>query len=470
MAYKTKNPYTGETTATFDYLSDEELEKKIEKSQDAFLKWRSTSYEERAEILSHAADLAEERKEKLARINTIETGKLIGVSLWEIGVVIDILRYYAAHGAELLKPTFISNPDKAAGDAVGIYQPLGIIYMIEPWNVPFFQMTRPAAAQLMAGNVVVLKHASICPQCAMAMEKLFADAGLPDGCFTNLFINYEQSDALIADSRICGVTLTGSTQVGKHVAEVAGRNLKKCVMELGGNDAMIVMSDANLEVAVAGAINGRLTLSGQICASSKRMFVHESLYDSFLERVKEEIDKLQLGDPLSPKTTLAPLSSNSAAEKVKNQIAEAVKNGANAIEAGPRVPEGGAYVQPTILTEVTEDNPVASQEIFGPVIMLFSWKDEKEVIRLSNGTRYGLAGSVYTQSPENAVRIASALEAGTISVNSHTLVTAAVPFGGVKNSGFGRELGPEGIREFTNMKFIDSPSMDMKKVFGLLSH
>lgn len=467
MPYQTHNPYTGETTKTFDYLTDDELEAKLQKAEEAFQQWKQTSYAERAKVLTRAAELAEERKEELARINTIETGKLLGVSLWEAGVVVDIFKYYAEHGEELLKPSYIENPDKAAGDAVGIYQPLGIIYMIEPWNVPFFQMTRPAAAQLMAGNVVVLKHASICPQCALSMEKLLLDAGLPEGCFTNLFVTYDQSDALIADKRVCGVTLTGSTAVGRHIAEEAGKNLKKCVMELGGSDAMIVMPDADLDTAVAGAINGRMTLSGQICASAKRMFVHESLYDEFMKRVKAEVDGLVLGDPLSLETTLAPLSSEGAAEKVNAQIAEAVEHGATATEAGPKVPEGGAYVQPTFLTDVAEDNPIAGEEIFGPVFMVFPWSDEDEVIRLANGTDYGLGGSVYTESPETAARIAAKLETGTVSINSHTLVTAAVPFGGIKESGFGRELGPEGIREFTNMKYLDSPTMDMKKVLEI---
>ena len=467
MAYQTHNPYTGETTATFDTLTDEELEQKLQKSEAAFQEWRKTSFEERAKILNRAADLAEERTDEISRINTIETGKLLGVSLWETGVVVGILRYYAERAKELLKPTYIDNPDKTYGDAVGIYQPLGIIYMIEPWNVPFFQMARPAAAQLMAGNVVVLKHASICPQCALTMEKLFADAGLPEGCFTNLFINYEQSDKVIADPRVCGVTLTGSSEVGRHIAEQAGKNLKKCVMELGGSDAMVVMPDADLETAVAGAINGRMTLSGQICASSKRMFVHESLYDAFMKRVKEEIDGLKLGDPLSLETTLAPLSSEGAAEKVNAQIAKAVAHGAIATEAGPKVPKGGAYVQPTFLTNVTEDNPIAGEEIFGPVLMVFSWSDEDEVVRLANSTAYGLCGSVYSESLENAARMADKLETGTVSVNFHTLVTAAIPFGGIKESGFGRELGPDGIREFTNKKFIVSPSMDMKKMMGI---
>lgn len=466
MAYKTTNPYTGEVIADFNTLTNEELEKKLAKAQAAYKSWSKTTFEERATILHKAAELAVARREELAAINTIETGKLVTIAAWEINLCADIMNYYADNAKKLLKPHFIETTDQMSGNAVGIYQPLGIIYMIEPWNVPFFQMTRPAAAQLMAGNVVVLKHASNCPQCALAMEKLFIDAGLPDGCFTNLFIDNEQSDDLIADPRICGITLTGSTPVGRSVAAKAGQNLKKCVMELGGSDAMVVMQDADIQKAVQGALMGRMTISGQVCAGDKRMFIHESLFEAFKKAISCAIDQMIVGNPLNPETTLAPVCSKKAADKVRAQIEKAVTNGAKAITIGPKVPENSAFVQPTILTGITSDNPIFNEEIFGPVLMLFSWETEDEVITLANGTDFGLGSSVYSESPVNAARMSAAMESGAVSINQPTMASPGIPFGGIKTSGFGRELGAEGIREFTNLKYINSAVINMDKVFG----
>lgn len=465
MAYKTTNPYTNEVLKEFETLTDEELEQKLQKAEEAYKLWSKTSFDERAKILKKAAELMTERREKYGAINTLETGKPIQIAVWENNLCADIMNYYADNAKELLKPHFVETNDQMSGNAVGIYQPLGIIYEIEPWNVPFFQMTRPTAAQLMAGNVVVLKHASNCPQCALAMEELLKDAGLPDGCFTNLFVNYEQSDRLIADPRIKGVTITGSTDVGRGVASNSGKALKKHVMELGGSDAMIVMPDANMEKVIQGALMGRLTISGQVCASDKRMFIHESLYDAFIGGVQMATSQLVAGDPMNPETTFGPLSSIKAAEKVKEQIKKAVDNGAKAIEVGPEVPENSAFVRATILTDVTEYNPIFKEEIFGPVMMVFKWNNEDEVIRLANGTSFGLGGSVYSENVENAARIASKLEAGAISINQPTMASPGIPFGGIKESGYGRELGAEGIREFTNQKYINSASIDMKKIF-----
>jgi succinate-semialdehyde dehydrogenase/glutarate-semialdehyde dehydrogenase len=465
MAYRSTNPYTGEVVAEFNNTTNEEVEAKLQKAQKAYESWSKTSFEERAAVMKRAAQLARERRDELAAINTIETGKLVTIAAWEMNLCADIMDYYADNAKELLKPHYIKTSDQMAGDAVGIYQPLGIIYMVEPWNVPFFQMTRPSAAQLMAGNVVVLKHASNCPQCALAMEKLYKDAGLPDGCFTNLFIDYDQSNALIADKRICGITLTGSTPVGRSIAAESGRNLKKCVMELGGSDAMVVMPDADFQKAVQGALMGRMTISGQVCAGDKRMFIHESIYDQFKAAVAGAIDQLKIGDPLNPETTLAPVCSKKAADKIRSQIAKAVENGATATEIGPKVPADSAWVQPTILTGVTPENPIFNEEIFGPVLMLFSWKTEDEVIALANGTDFGLGSSVYSEDPVNAARMAAAMESGAVSINQPTMAAAAIPFGGVKTSGFGRELGADGIREFTNQKYINSAGIDMKKVF-----
>ncbi len=432
----------------------EELESKLAKAQKAYESWSKTSFEQRASLMKKAAQLARERRDELAAINTIETRKLVTIAAWEMNLCADIMEYYADNAKDLLKPHFVKTTDQMAGHAVGIYQPLGIIYMIEPWNVPFFQMTRPSAAQLMAGNVVVLKHASNCSQCALAMEKLYRDAGFPEGCFTNLFIDYDQSNALIADKRICGITLTGSTPVGRQIAAESRKNLKKCVMELGGSDAMVVLPDADMKKAVTGAIMGRMTISGQVCAGDKRMFIHESSFDALKAGVTQAIDGMVIGNSLDPNTTLSPLCSKKAADKVRSQIAKAVANGATATEVGPRVPQDSAFVQPTILTGVTPDNPIFHEEIFGPVLMLFSYETEEEAIKLANGTDFALGSSVYSEDPAHAAKVAAAMESGAVSINQPTMASPAIPFGGVKTSGFGREMGPEGIREFTNQKYI----------------
>lgn len=465
MAYRSTNPYTGKVVAEFATLTDKELEEKMEKAERAFQTWSKTSFEYRADIIRKAADIVMERREELATYNTIETGKLFTISCWELNMVADIFRYYADHAQELLAPKKIISGDKMAGNAVGIFQPLGIIYEIEPWNVPYFQITRPLAAQLMAGNAVVLKHASNVPQCAAAMERLMLDAGLPEGVFQNLFVNYEQSDRLIADPRVCGVTITGSTEVGRDVAATAGKNLKRIVLELGGSDAMLVLEDADLKTAIEGAIMGRMTISGQVCAGDKRMFVHESLFKDFKAGIEEAINRMIAGDPMNPETTLSPVCSVKAAEKVREQIALAIAHGATAKEVGPKVPEDcPAFVQPTILTGITEKNPIFDQEIFGPVLQIYSFSDEEEAIRLTNNSQFGLGGSVYSKNPTHAFEVAAKIEAGAISINQPTMASPAIPFGGIKNSGYGRELGKEGIIEFTNQKYINSASFDLTKL------
>ncbi|MGN1271960.1 MAG: aldehyde dehydrogenase family protein [Lactobacillus sp.] len=464
MAYISRNPYNNEVMKEFATLTDEEVEAKIQKAQKAFKSWKNTSFKERSELLHNAAKLIRERSQELAEINTKETGKLLSVALMENNMCADIFDYNADHGAEFLKPHYLETGDQMAGNAVGIYQPLGIIYEIEPWNVPFFQMTRPTAAQLMAGNVAVLKMASSCPQSALAFEKLMHDAGFPDGVYQNLFVSYAQSDALLADPRLSGVTITGSTDVGREVAAKASHALKKNVMELGGSDAMVVMPDADMKKTIQGAMMGRLTNSGQVCLADKRMFVHESIYDAFIQGITAAANQLVAGDPLEKETTYGPLSSEKAARKVKAQIAKAVKFGATATQVGPKVPDDGAWVPVTLLTNVTPDNPIAQEEIFGPVLMIFSWSDQDKMLELANGTPFGLGGSVYTESPEVAAEIAAKLEAGAISINQPTMASKAIPFGGIKASGYGREMGYSGIREFTNEKFINSALINMDEV------
>lgn len=469
MAYVSKNPYNNEIMYTYETLTDEELESKLELSNKSFSLWKNTSFEERALILNKAAKLFRDRASELAELNTKETGKLITISLWENEMCADIFEYNAKHGKEFLAPHYLETGDSLSGNAVGIYQPLGTVYEIEPWNVPFFQMARPTAAQLMAGNTVVLKHSSNVPQCALSFEKLLVDAGLPEGVFQNLFVSYKQSDFLLSDPRISGVTITGSTEVGREVAAKASHSLKKNVMELGGSDAMVVLQDADMTKTIEGAMMGRLTNSGQVCLSDKRMFIHESLYDFFIQGVTSAASSLVAGDPLDKQTTYGPLSSKKAADKVKEQIEKARKFGATVTEIGPVVPEESAWVRATILTDVKPDNPIAVEEIFGPVLMIFSYNDEQEMLELANGTPFGLGASVYTEDPEAAVRISSQLEAGAVSINQPTMASYAIPFGGIKASGYGREMGSSGIREFTNEKYINSAKIDMDKINELFN-
>ena len=455
MSYTTTNPYTNEVLKTFAYATDAEVDAALDKAHAAFLSWRRTSFDERATILLKAADLARARREELARLNTLETGKLLAESMWEVESIAQIFEYYAKNGEGLLKAERLSVDDPMAGDAVLIYEPLGIIYQIEPWNLPFFQIVRPLAAQLMAGNTVILKHASNVPQCSAAIENLMKDVGLPDGVFTNLYATHAQSDRIIADPRVCGVTLTGSEAAGSKVAAQAGKYVKKSVLELGGSDAMIVLADADLEHAVQGAMMGRLTLSGQACVGDKRMIVADSIYDAFVAGLTAAIESLQPGDPMDMNTTFAPVSSQSAADTIKEQIREAVAHGATATEVGKPVPSQGAFVQPTLLTGITPDNPIFNQEIFGPVLMLLPFKDEAEAIQLANSTQFGLGGSVYSTDIAHAFKVAKQLEAGAVTINQPTMPSPAIPFGGMKNSGYGREMGADGIREFTNHKTIN---------------
>jgi succinate-semialdehyde dehydrogenase/glutarate-semialdehyde dehydrogenase len=454
MGYTTTNPYTNEVVKTFPDATDTEVDAALDKAYAAFLSWRATSFSERSRVLVKAADLARERREELARLNTLETGKLFAESLWEVESIVQIFAYYANNGERLLEPELLPVDDPMVGDAVLIDEPLGIVFEIEPWNVPFFQIVRPLAAQLMAGNTVILKHASNVPQCSAAIETLMKDAGLPDGVFTNLYATHSQSDRIIADPRVCGVTLTGSEAAGSHVAAQAGWHVKKSVLELGGSDAMIVLDDADLDHAVKGAMMGRLTLSGQACVGDKRMIVADAIYDAFVAGLTAAIQSLQPGDPMDMNTTLAPVSSQAAADMVKEQIREAVAHGATATQVGKPVPTQGSFVQPTILTGVTPDNPVYNQEIFGPVLMLFRFKDEAEAIALANGTQFGLGASVYSTTIAHAFSVARHLEAGAVTINQPTMPSPAIPFGGMKNSGYGREMGSDGIREFVNRKTI----------------
>lgn len=462
MAYKTTNPYTGETLKSFPDATDAEVSAAIAAAHEAFLKWRETSFAERAAFLQKAADLLRRDADGYARILTLEMGKLLGEAKAEVELSAQILEYYVRNAATLLKPEKLPVLDPAEGEAVVVHEPLGVLLAIEPWNFPFYQIARILAPQLSAGNTMLLKHASNVPQSAAAFEKLMTEAGLPAGVFKNLYATRSQIEMILNDPRVQGVALTGSEDAGATVAAQAGKALKKSTLELGGADAFVVLADADLEKTVKWAVFGRHWNGGQVCVSSKRMIIVDEVYDRFLDLYRKGVAELVAGDPLDPKTTLAPLSSQGAADEVKEKIRQAVGHGAKAEEVGAPVPGKGAFVQPTILSGLGEDNPARYWEFFGPVSMLFRAKDEADAVRIANDTPFGLGGSVFTSDLKRGAEVARKISTGMVFVNHPTKVEADLPFGGIRRSGYGRELIGLGLKEFVNHKLIDIVDIDAR--------
>ena len=387
-------------------------------------------------------------------------GKLTAEALAEVELSAKIFEYYADKAEALLAPEPLNVKEKSTGEIVVVREPLGVLFAVEPWNFPYYQLARIAAPQLSAGNTLVLKHASNVPQSAARFEKLLLDAGLPVGGFTNLYATRQQIERIIADDRVRGVALTGSEAAGAVVAQQAAAALKKSTLELGGADAFVVLEDADLDKTVPWAVFGRHWNGGQVCVSSKRMIVVDAVYDEFVRRYAEGVAALVAGDPSDPSTTLAPLSSQKAADDITAQIAEAVKQGATATQVGAPVPTQGAFVQPTLLTDLAEDNPAYYQEFFGPVSLIFRARDEDDAVRIANDSHFGLGGSVFTTDLERGKAVAARIDTGMVFVNHPTLVKADVPFGGVKRSGFGRELTDLGLNEFVNHKVIGVVDID----------
>lgn len=460
MAYATINPYTGEQLQTFPDATDAQVLTAIDKAHQEFLSWRKTSFAERGRILQKAADLLRSRADDYAKLLTLEMGKLFAEAKAEVELSAKIMEYFVKHAEELLKPEKLPVDDPAEGESLLLHEPLGVLLAIEPWNFPYYQIARILAPQLAAGNTLLLKHASNVPQCAAVFEKLMREAGLPEGAFQNLYATRSQIEMIINDPRVHGVALTGSEGAGSTVAAQAGKALKKSTMELGGSDAFVVLADAELQKTVDWAVFGRHWNGGQVCVSSKRMIIVDAIYDEFLKRYREGVAKLVAGDPMNPQTTLAPLSSQAAADEVRNKIRNAVKHGAKAQEVGAPVPTRGAFVQPTILTDISEDNPARYWEFFGPVSMLFRAKDELDAIRIANDTPFGLGGSVFTANVKHGAEVARQISTGMVFVNHPTKVEADLPFGGIRRSGYGRELIGLGIKEFVNHKLIGVVDID----------
>ncbi|MDX5626711.1 MULTISPECIES: NAD-dependent succinate-semialdehyde dehydrogenase [unclassified Brenneria] len=460
MAYATTNPYTGELIKTFPDATDAEVSSAIEHAHATFLTWKNTSFAERRAVIQRAADLLRKDSDEHAKLLTLEMGKLFTEAKAEVELSAQIFEYYAKNAESLLAPEKLPVADPAEGDAVVYHDPLGVLLAIEPWNFPYYQIARIIAPQLSAGNTVLLKHASNVPQSAARFERLMLEAGLPAGGFKNLYATRSQIELILNDPRVQGVALTGSEDAGALVAQQAAKALKKSTLELGGADAFVVLADAELQKTAKWAVFGRHWNGGQVCVSSKRMIIVDEVYDDFLKLYTDGVAGLRAGDPLSPETTLAPLSSQKAADEVKEKIQFAVDHGATATEVGPKVPESGAFVQPTILTDITPDNPAYYMEFFGPVSMLFRAKDEDDAIRIANDSPFGLGGSVFTQDEQHGAEVAKKISTGMIFVNHPTMVKADLPFGGVRRSGYGRELIGLGIKEFVNHKLINIVDID----------
>jgi succinate-semialdehyde dehydrogenase / glutarate-semialdehyde dehydrogenase len=451
MTYQSVNPYDGKTLITFKELTDVELETKLAAAQACVKIWRRKTYAERAVIVAKAAALVHERTDELARIMTLEMGKRIGEARGEVEFSSQILTYYAKNAER-----FLGNVElhPSLGDAHMESSPIGVIFGVEPWNFPYYQLARVAGPHLMAGNVLVVKHASCVPQCAIAFEKLWIDAGAPVGLYTNLLISHEQSNRVVDDPRIKGVALTGSVAAGRSIAARAGQNLKPSSMELGGSDAFIVLEDADLDHAIKWAVWGRMYNTGQTCCAAKRFIVVDKLADTFLERFQAALGALKAGDPLDEKTTLGPLSTESALVDLLKQVDTAVSHGAKVVMGGKRIDRPGSFMQPTILTDVKPDNPAFRNEFFGPVAMFFRVKDEEAAIALANDSDFGLGGSVFTEDLARGKRVASRIDTGMMFINNISWADAELPFGGIKDSGYGRELGDMGIQEFVNKKLV----------------
>jgi succinate-semialdehyde dehydrogenase/glutarate-semialdehyde dehydrogenase len=449
--YQSTNPATGKILKKFESLTDAELEMKIATAAKCFETWRHKTYAERAVILTEAAAILHDKADEFAHIMTLEMGKRIGEARGEVEFSSNILAYYAKNAEKFLAPEKLH---PSLGDGHMESSPIGLVFCVEPWNFPYYQLARVAGPHLMAGNVLLVKHAGIVPQCAIAFEKLLIEAGAPAGLYTNLLISHEQSDMVVDDPRIKGVALTGSVAAGRSIAARAGQNLKPSSMELGGSDAFIVLEDADMEHTIKWAVWGRMYNTGQTCCAAKRFVVVEKLADKFLEKFQAALAALKPGDPLDEKTTLGPLSSEQALTDLLKQVDGAVSKGAKLIMGGKRVDRPGSYMQPTILTDIKPENPAFREEFFGPVALFFRVKDEDAAIALANDSNFGLGGSVFTKDIARGKRVASRVETGMMFINNISWSDAELPFGGIKDSGYGRELGDMGIREFVNKKLV----------------
>jgi succinate-semialdehyde dehydrogenase / glutarate-semialdehyde dehydrogenase len=454
MAISTTDPRTGEVLKTFDELTDDQLEEKLARAAAAADSYRLTSHEERAGWLRAAADILDKRTDEVAELMTLEMGKTKKASVAEIGKCAAVLRYYADNGADLLADEPVDADTVNASKAYAHYLPIGVVLAIMPWNFPLWQAMRFAAPALAAGNIGLLKHASNVPQTALFMEDLFRDAGFPDDVFQTLLIGSSKVDAVLRDSRVAAATLTGSEPAGVAVAKTAGEVLKKVVLELGGSDPFVVMPSADLAQAAKVATTSRCQNNGQSCISAKRFIVHQDVYDEFVELFAKEMSALVVGDPMEEDTFVGPLATEQGREDVEELVKDAVDKGAKVIVGGERPDRDGWWYPPTLLAGITEDMDMYLEEVFGPVAQVYKAEDIDDAIRIANVTRFGLGSNAWTNDADEQERFIRDLEAGQTFINGMVASFPALPFGGIKASGHGRELAAHGIREFMNIKTV----------------
>jgi succinate-semialdehyde dehydrogenase/glutarate-semialdehyde dehydrogenase len=445
------NPATGEELKAYSAATAEEVDTKITRAAEVFRTYRQFTFAQRAELLSGAADILEAEKAHWGRLMALEMGKTIPSGIEEAGKCAWACRFYAQNAATLLAPEFVSTQ---ADESSICYQPVGPVLAVMPWNFPFWQVFRFAAPALMAGNVVLLKHASNVPQCALAIEEIFARAGFPEGVFQTLLIGSDQVTQVIEDPRVRGVTLTGSDEAGSKVASEAGRHLKKVVLELGGSDPFIVMPSAHLDLAVETAVKARIVNNGQSCIAAKRFIIHEAIADAFESRFVKAMSELRVGNPLEAKTQLGPLATPEIRETVARQVEESVQVGARVLTGGKRIEGAGNYYEPTVLTDISPEAPAYHEEVFGPVASLFRVKNLEEALALANDSRYGLGSSFWSTDVSEQTRFVEEIQAGMAFVNGMVASDPRLPFGGIKDSGYGRELSQVGIMEFVNIKTV----------------
>ncbi len=451
MAIASVNPATGETLREFAPMKADEIESKIATADRAFQHHRRSSFAERARCMNSAADLLDREQDSFARTITLEMGKLSSASIEEVQKCARGCRYYAENAERLL-----SDQPIASGVTRSFirYQPLGAILAIMPWNFPFWQVFRFAAPSLMAGNVALLKHAANVPQCALAIEEIFRRAGFAEGVFQTLLIETESTKSVIEDPRVSAVTLTGSDRAGSEVASTAARQIKKSVLELGGSDPFVVMASANLQAAVSTGVKARMVNTGQSCIAAKRFIVAEQIFDDYLAQFVRKMKALKIGDPFDSETEVGPVAHEQILEDLDAQVKASVTAGAELVTGGQRINRPGFFYEPTVLVDVPSDSPAAREEIFGPVAAFFRVRNAEEAIAVANNSVFGLGASAWTNDAAEQDFFATELDAGMVFINGMVASDPRLPFGGIKRSGFGRELGAEGIREFVNVKTV----------------
>ena len=451
MTYQSVNPYTREILESYKTITDRELFKSLNKAEIAFNKWSQTRFSDRAQLLNNAADLLEKEKMKHAGIITSEMGKPIRQSIAEVEKCAWLCKYYAQHGENYLRPIEIKSTAKKSQVW---FEPTGIIFAVMPWNFPYWQVFRFIVPNLVAGNTGLLKHASNVPRCGIAIEDLFNRSGAADGIFMNLFIDYKQAETIISHYAVSGVTLTGSNSAGYKIAELAGKYGKKSVLELGGSDPYIVFESAEVEKSAETAVMARFQNNGQSCIAAKRFFIQDTVFDAFLDLFKKAVWKIKTGDPMDPDTLIGPIAREDLLNELLGQIKEIKESGGEVITGGKTLHPDSNILEPTIIINLAADSKVLEQELFGPIIPIFKFHSEEEVIHMANNTPYGLGASVWTTDTWQSSRVAARLTTGMVTINSMVKSEPSLPFGGVKASGYGRELSEFGIREFMNIKTV----------------